>query len=234
MLSIIVPVLNEAKNIGPLLKHIQDSLSKPQETELIVVDGGSNDNTLAIADSFVEKVAYSLKTISSAPGRGTQMNIGAKQANGSILYFLHVDSLPPEHFDAKINKYIAKGHLAGCFRMRFDDDHILLKFCQWFTRINMKFCRGGDQSLFIDAAKFEELGGYNETYGIYEDCEFTGRLYDAQLGFVVIPDTVTTSARKYRTNGTWRLQYHFTVIHLKRFFGAGPEQLVNYYQKYIR
>lgn len=234
MISIIVPVLNEAKNIGPLLRHLDTHLKNPEEAEVLIVDGGSTDGTPAIAESFIGNLKYTLASIPSAPGRGSQMNKGAKQARGSILYFLHVDSLPPAGFDVKIKEYVANGHLAGCFRMRFDDNHVLLRFCQWFTRINMKFCRGGDQSLFIDSAKFEELGGYNETYGIYEDCEFTGRLYDAKIGFAVIPDTVTTSARKYKTNGTWRLQYHFTVIHLKRFFGAGPEQLVDYYKKYIR
>ena len=156
MISIIVPVLNEAKNIGPLLRHLDTQLKNPEEAEVLIVDGGSTDGTPAIAESFIGNLKYTLVCIPSAPGRASQMNKGAKQARGSILYFLHVDSLPPAGFDAKIKEYVAMGHLAGCFRMQFDDNHILLRFCQWFTRINMKFCRGGDQSLFIDSAKFNE------------------------------------------------------------------------------
>lgn len=233
MVSVIVPVLNEESNIGILLEHLDRNLAKPEEVEVLVVDGGSKDKTTSIARSYQERLSYSIDVISSAPGRATQMNTGAKHARGYILYFLHVDSLPPKNFDRWIANYVSKGHLAGCFRMRFDNDHILLRFCQWFTRINMKFCRGGDQSLFVDGATFRDMGGYDQAFGIYEDCEFTGRLYDARIGFVVIPKTVTTSARKYQTNGTWRLQYHFTVIHLKRFFGAGPKELADYYKKYI-
>jgi len=233
MISIVVPVLNESANIAALLELLDKNIAKAEQTEVNIVDGGSQDSTISLAEAYIDKVNYSLQVLRSVPGRGTQMNFGANASKGEVLYFLHVDSMPPEAFDQKINQYVAKGHRAGCFRMRFDDNHILLKFCQWFTRINMKFCRGGDQSLYVERALFEQLGGYNETFGIYEDCEFTGRLYDAKIGFVVIPDTVTTSARKYRTNGTWRLQYHFTVIHLKRFFGANPEQLVDYYKKYI-
>lgn len=234
MLSIVVPVLNEAVNIPILLEHLSQNLADPQQTEVLVVDGGSKDQTVAMAQAFEGRTAYALRVLNSAPGRAIQLNKGAREAQGEVFYFLHVDSLPPLHFDRAIAEKISEGHLAGCFRMRFDDNHILLRFCQWFTRINMKFCRGGDQSLFVDKETFQSLGGYNETFGIYEDCEFTGRLYDANIGFTVIPEQVTTSARKYKDNGTWRLQYHFTVIHLKRFFGANPDQLIDYYKKYIR
>ncbi|WP_245917602.1 hypothetical protein [Aureitalea marina] len=76
------------------------------------------------------------------------------------------------------------------------------------------------------------MEGFNEDFTIYEDCEFIGRLYQ-QTDFTVLPDYITTSARKYGELGTWKLQYHFTVIHLKRWLGAGPNQLHQYYRRHI-
>ncbi|MFD0863564.1 TIGR04283 family arsenosugar biosynthesis glycosyltransferase [Sungkyunkwania multivorans] len=169
-----------------------------------------------------------IQIISAEKGRAKQMNVGARAAKGDVLYFLHADSVPPKYFDKAIIDEISNGASAGCFRMKFDSDHPFLRFCQWFTRFNVRGCRGGDQSLFIKKSLFETMDGFDETYRIYEDCEFIGRLYDIG-SFTVIPDYVTTSARKYEKNGTWRLQYHFTVIHLKKFFGASPERLYKYY-----
>ena len=80
---------------------------------------------------------------------------------------------------------------------------------------------------------FEELGGFDPAFEVYEDCEFIGRIYD-KVGFVVLKDYVTTSARLYETNGTWRLQYHFTVIHLKHRLGATPNELSRYYKAKIQ
>ena len=165
-------------------------------------------------------------------GRAKQMNHGAKKASGDILYFLHADSLPPKYFDEQIIKEVRKGNEIGCFRMKFDSNHFILKFSQWFTRFNFKFCRGGDQSLFITNGIFNELNCYDESYGIYEDCEFIGRVYD-NYKFTIINDYVITSARKYECNGSWRLQYHFTVIHLKKWMGASAEDLYHYYKKHI-
>lgn len=201
-------------------------------TEIIVVDGGSTDITTQLVEDFSEKTNFKIILISSEKGRAKQMNAGAKNAKGEILYFLHADSFPPKEFDRYIQSSLNEGADAGSFRMRFDSNHPVLKFSQWFTQFNYKFCRGGDQSLFIKKAVFEQLQGYEESFIIYEDCELIGRIYDGYK-FKVINAYLTTSARKYRKNGTVKLQYHFTVIHLKKFFGASPESLSNYYQKHI-
>jgi len=116
--------------------------------------------------------------------------------------------------------------------MKFDGNHIILKFSQWFTRFNVKSCRGGDQSLFVSKEIFDSLNGYNEEFTVYEDCEFIGRLYD-QHNFTVLNKYVITSSRRYAQNGTLRLQYHFTVIHLKKWVGAPASELTRYYNKYI-
>lgn len=104
---------------------------------------------------------------------------------------------------------------------------------QWFTRFNHISCRGGDQSLFVAKTLFKEIKGFDERFRIYEDNEIISRLY-AQKQFVVLPATVVTSARKYLQNGVWRLQYHFSIIHLKRRLGHSTESMLVYYRKKIR
>ena len=79
---------------------------------------------------------------------------------------------------------------------------------------------------------FKELNGYDEQFVIYEDNDLINKLY-ARKQFVVIQEWLTTSARKYRTNGVWKLQYHFWVIYVKKWFGANPEELHQYYLKNI-
>ncbi|MFT4830662.1 MAG: rSAM/selenodomain-associated transferase 2 [Psychroserpens sp.] len=225
-ISIIIPVLNEAEHIGGLLKYLNNSCNSVHIREIIVVDGGSTDNTPKIAEEYGATLAYSKK------GRAKQMNKGAELATGSILYFLHADTYPPKNFDAHIINAASLGNPAGCFRMKFDSKNWLLRASGWLTRINLQVCRGGDQSLFITKELWDRSKGFNEAYIIYEDSEFIGRLY--KLGsFEVLSQEVVTSARKYNKNGTIRLQYHFGVIHFIKLLGASPERLYRYYKKNI-
>ena len=226
-ISIIIPVLNEESNIMSLLEELQSRSHSKNLSEIIVVDGGSTDQTLELLSERPD-----IKLLHSEAGRAKQMNAGAKVARGEILYFLHADSIPPPEFDQLILNRIANGHRAGCFRLEFDDNHWWLKLAGWFTQFNWRICRGGDQSLFIDKALFEELDGFNEKYMIYEDNELIQRLYDNN-GFTVINRRIKTSARCYRKNGIWRLQYHFWAIYFKKRTGASAEELYSYYKRNI-
>ena len=234
MLSIILPVLNEAETITELLNYLSENLSGENDIELILVDGGSSDGTQDIILAFKpNRFLKPVRFIESDKGRARQMNRGAQAASGEILYFLHADSFPPKNFDRYILSEVKKGNPAGCFRMKFDSDHWWLKLAGWLTQFRWRACRGGDQSQFITKELFEEIGGFDETYTIYEDNILINELYKRKK-FVVIQKCITTSARLYRQKGVWNLQYHFWAIYVKRWFGADADELYQYYLKHIK
>jgi rSAM/selenodomain-associated transferase 2 len=227
-ISIIIPVLNEENSISKILDYLLENQNPEFTNEIIVVDGGSQDKTLKILKSYPE-----IKVLSSQKGRSVQMNFGAKNATSEILYFLHCDTFPLKNFDSEIVNQVQKGNLSGCFKMKFDSNHIVLKVSQWFTQYNFQAFRGGDQSLFVERNLFEKLNGFDENLTIYEDNELIYRLYK-NFKFTVIQKAVTTSSRKYLKNGVWTLQFHFMIIHIKYWFGCSQENLVRYYQKNIK
>lgn len=255
-ISIIIPVLNEELFIGKLLEHLEINASSENIAEIIVVDGGSEDQTTNITKAFSnftsadklaafnyidqtvltvnkvsnETLSIPIKLIYSKKGRAKQMNIGAKCSTGNILYFLHADSLPPQGFDKLIIKEVKKGNHAGCFRMQFDSKHWWLRLASWLTKFSWRACRGGDQSQFITKKLFDDIGGYDERYTIYEDNILINELFSRKQ-FVVINKKLKSSARMYRKYGVWKLQYIYWSIYVKKWLGAGPTELYNYYKK---
>ena len=231
-ISIVIPVLNEALNISRLLVHLNEKSAGGHISEIIVVDGHSQDNTAALVKEFSKTSSIAIQLIHSQTGRAKQMNTGAKASIGSVLYFLHADSVPPQNFDSLIISEIKKQHLAGCFKMRFDSNHWWLALVSWATRFNWSICRGGDQSLFITKALFDEIGGFDQEYIIYEDQILTNQLYKRKQ-FVVIQHWIVTSARLYEKKGVWRVQYHFLMIYLKKWVGGSADEIYTYYKKHI-
>ena len=233
MISIVIPVLNEASSIEKLLQHLIENVTPKNLAEITVVDGGSTDGTQRLVKKCIAENATTIQLISSEKGRAKQLNTGAKNATGSILYFLHADSFPPKNFDKLIISEVEKGNPAGCFRMQFDSNHWWLRLASWLTKFSWRACRGGDQSQFITRELFDEIGGYDESFIIYEDNILINELYERNT-FVVINKKLTSSARLYREKGVWYVQYHFWTIYIKKWLGADADQLFAYYCKHLR
>lgn len=223
-LSVIIPTYNEEEIIADTIETVQQNGDKFLH-ELIVVDGNSTDDTFSEAETAGARVF-----MSPIKGRAAQMNYGAGQAQGEILYFLHADSKPPMNFDRKVGQAVKKGMEAGCFRLSFDYDHFLLDFYAWCTRFDFDAFRFGDQSLFVERSAFFEVGGFREDHLVMEDNEMVRRI-KRKYSFVILDDSVETSARAYRELGIVRLQLLFLVIYLLYFLGVAQETLADIKKK---
>jgi glycosyltransferase involved in cell wall biosynthesis len=153
-ISVIIPALNEKDTIGNVIRFLRDH-QEGFVHEIIVADGGSTDGTVSEAEK-----AGADRIVQSPKGRARQMNAGAKVASGDLLWFLHADTFPPPRFDAMIVRAARRGADFGCFTLRFDDPHPLLRFYAGFTRFRTMLMRFGDQSLFVKTSLFKKAGGF--------------------------------------------------------------------------
>ncbi|MVN75925.1 glycosyltransferase [Hymenobacter sp. HMF4947] len=227
MVSIIIPTYNEA-GIGDLLAYLQQATAGEPAPEIIVADGGSTDGTRCLARQLGATVLRC-----PCKGRAAQLNYGASQARGALLYFLHADSYPPAGFLADLRRAVAEGCGSGCYRLAFDHGHWFLRFSAWCTRLPFTVVRFGDQSLFVRRELFAQIGGYREDLLVMEDQEIVSRLR-AQAPFRLLPRAVTTSARKYLVNGVFRLQGIFTLVVLLYKVGVSQATIVRLYRRLIR
>lgn len=227
MISIIIPTYNEAARIAKTIELTNKANGK-QEVEIIVVDGGSTDDTINIAEHYGATVVKSARR-----GRAAQMNTGASIAKHEILYFLHADSIPPNNFTTQILSAYKDGAKSGCFRLAFDYDHWFLKVNAWFTRFNVNAIRFGDQSLFVTKEVFQKSGGFREDLVMMEDQEIIHRI--KKFGkFNVLNDVIHTSARKYLDNGVYRMQGIFYIIWGLYYLGYSQEKLSQLHRKLIK
>ncbi|MEQ9007681.1 MAG: TIGR04283 family arsenosugar biosynthesis glycosyltransferase, partial [Ekhidna sp.] len=195
VISIIIPTLNEENYIGTLLTFLSSHPLKDQ-FEIIVVDGGSTDATATIVKEYDCRL-----TSTTIQSRAHQMNEGAKLAKGDVLYFVHADTQLIPSFVDDIETAIQAGANSGCYRFKFyKPKNPLLHINGYFTRFPFKWCRGGDQTLFIKKDLFGSLGGFDEHYVIMEDFELLDRLERQNVPFMVLPKSVKVSARKYEKN----------------------------------
>jgi len=183
-ISIIIPTLNEAESIERLIHRLKNC-GCSESHEIIVVDAGSSDNTIELAEKAGAKTLLSPKK-----GRAPQMNHGAKAAQGDLLYFVHADSLPPEKFCLSIKESLETGSQIGGFRFKFDSNKKILAFNNWTTQFDKIFVRGGDQTIFIKRKLFDELQGFDEKFRIMEEYDFIERAqkktpYKVQIAFPI-------------------------------------------------
>ena len=152
-ISVIIPALNEAENIVTTLEPLQ-SLRKRQH-EIILVDGGSKDNTIELAENMVDNI------ITATRGRASQMNAGANLAQGNVVWFIHSDSVVPEHADKLISQALTEKHW-GRFNVQLSGHHVFFRIIEWM--MNLRSCvtgiATGDQGIFIETKVFKNAGGF--------------------------------------------------------------------------
>lgn len=226
-ISIIIPVLNEAGRIGPLVRYLLEQ-GAALVREVIVVDAGSSDNTVQIA-----KQAGAALLHCPTSNRAAQMNTGANAAAGDVLYFIHADTLPPPSFADDIAESIRQGYIMGCYRYKFDSPHFLLKINAYFNRFQWLWCQGGDKTFFIRKEVFRQLGGYDERHVIMEEYDFLRRampLYRLRI----IPKYAIVSARKYERNGWVRVQLANIITFNLWRLGVAPSYLKRLYKSMLK
>lgn len=225
-ISIIIPTLNEAENIGKLIHFLKQN-ADASLSEIIVVDAQSSDNTEGVASAAGAKIIRSDKK-----SRAFQMNLGAREAKGDILYFIHADCYPPTTYLVDIQRFMNQGYPMGCYRYRFDSDKFMLKINAFFTRFERLWCRGGDETFYVKRTVFEELNGYNETFVIMEEYDFIRRALE-KYALKIMPSKVVVSARKYETNSWLRVQFaNFTVFRMYTK-GKAPEEMAQAYKRML-
>ncbi len=222
MISIIIPTLNEEETIGYTLNSLVGCL----ECEIIVVDGGSVDKTVQIAQSF------HIKTCLSPPSRALQMNRGALEAKGNILLFLHADTLIPKDFEKHIYKVLhGNDVIAGAFELGIDYPkkraRIVEKVANWRSRfLQFPF---GDQAIFIKKKNFLKYEGFDEV-DFLEDLKFISRLRNhGKIG--IAQAKVVTSGRRWKKLGVFKTTLlnqiilagyllGFSIPRLKKLYGV--------------
>ncbi|HMB90981.1 MAG TPA: TIGR04283 family arsenosugar biosynthesis glycosyltransferase [Rhodothermales bacterium] len=224
--SIIIPTINEEANVAKLVPYLREQ-GDERVVDLIVVDGGSTDNTVAEV-----KAAGAAVYTCAQRGRAAQMNRGAAHASGDIFYFVHADACPPPTFLDQIEEALAEGCDLGCFRFIFDSNRLLLRINAYFTRFDRLMCRGGDQTLFVRRSLFEALEGYKEDHVVMEDYDFILRARQ-QARFKIIPDDVMVSARKYEHNSYLRVNLSNLTVFMMFYLGFSPKTMLATYKKLI-
>ena len=220
-LSIIIPCLNEQKGIAFFIHELQKL--RPQ-CELILVDGGSGDKTVQIAEPFVDHLIH------SPCGRAQQMNAGAKKASSNILIFLHADTFLPDDAVSQIQQALQDGYRWGRFDIRLIGGHWFLPVISYFMNLRsaLSGITTGDQALFIDKSLFQQVG-YYPNIAIMEDIALAKNLKKHGKPFRVY-SCVHSSARRWVQSGVYKTILLMWCLRLQYFLGTDPKQLAQQYQ----
>ncbi|MDA0359706.1 MAG: TIGR04283 family arsenosugar biosynthesis glycosyltransferase [Proteobacteria bacterium] len=221
-LSIIIPVRNEASHLPSLLNALQ--IRKSDNTEVIVVDGCSEDDTLNVICQRKNRILH------SEPGRAQQMNTGARHAKGEYLWFLHADSKVDFDFESVIESGL-KNKKWGWFNVRLSNTKIIFRVIESMMNYRSKITSvaTGDQGIFIHKNIFIEQGLF-PSIALMEDVKFSKKIRSSESPF--ISDTpLETSARRWEENGPIRTIFKMWTLRLLFFIGVSPNWLNKQYNK---
>lgn len=220
-ISVVVPALNEAGQIADVLR----SAREPGVHEILVVDGGSSDDTVARAATAADRV------LRSPRGRALQMNAGAAAATGGVLLFLHGDTRLPAGFATAVREAVEGGAVGGRFDVVLDGTHRILPVVARLmnARSRLTGISTGDQAIFVRRDVFTALGGF-APIALMEDVELTSRLrHSGRLAALRL--RVTTSARRWEENGVARTIVLMWWLRFAYACGASPERLARAYRR---
>jgi rSAM/selenodomain-associated transferase 2 len=221
-LSIIVPVLDEAAGITPALQAL--ATLRALGHEVIVVDGGSQDGSPALAAPLADAV------LASPRGRAHQMNAGAAVAQGTVLLFLHADTVLPAAAAMAIETAVAGGARWGRFDVRISGRSALFPVIAALmnARSRLTGIATGDQAIWVEAALFRQLGGYAEL-PLMEDIELSRRLRAVSWP-ACLRERVLTSGRRWAQRGVWRTIFLMWRLRWRYWRGTPAEQLARAYR----
>ena len=238
-LSIVVPLLNEADNLPRLIGHL--ARLNPAPSQVILVDGSSTDNSVAIVKELIESLIDSSQSavngqfidwqiIKSAAGRALQMNAGAELAMGDVLLFLHADTQLPNHAITEITSAVMRAEW-GRFDVRLDSPAWMLKVVSQMINWRSRWSgiATGDQAIFIKQSCFDQLGGYPQQ-PLMEDIELCKRL--KAIGRpACLRSKVITSARRWQQYGTWRTILVMWHLRFDYWRGVSADNIKQRYYK---
>jgi uncharacterized protein len=219
-LSVIIPTLNEAAALPNTLKS-----AHAEQTEILVSDGGSTDETLDIARS------WGAIALMAPAGRAQQQNHAARIAQGEILLFLHADTQLPPEFAAEVRRCLAQPNaIAGAFELAIDGENWPLRWVEWGVKWRSRLFQRpyGDQALFLPTQQFWELGGFAEM-PIMEDLELVQRL-NRLGGIAIARPPVLTSGRRWKQLGVWQTTLLNQIMLIGYGLGVSPHRLARWYR----
>lgn len=223
-ISIVIPALNEAQSIAATLEALHGL--RGDGHEVIVVDGGSADDTATVARGLADRV------LEAPRGRARQMNAGAAIARGDVLLFLHADTLLPAQAGALIlDGCRNSGRRWGRFDLRLSGAGAVLRLTERLIngRSRLSGIATGDQGIFVERALFEAVGGFPDI-PLMEDVALSAALKRYGRPLCLHPPVVTSS-RRWEANGVWRTVLLMWRLRLAYFFGADPRRLARLYHK---
>jgi len=221
LISIVIPVLNEEKKLSDLLSHLQ--AFRMQGHELIVVDGGSSDNSLMLAQEYADSVIVSIA------GRAIQMNSGAAVAKGDVFLFLHSDTVLPDNALQLISAHLQEPFW-GRFDVRLSSDKFIFRIIETFINLRSRLTsiNTGDQAIFIDAQFFHSIGGFPEI-ALMEDVAISKKLKNIASP-ICLKQKVITSSRRWERRGVVATVLLMWKLRLYYFFGVSPDKLNQLYR----